>query len=200
MIPAPALAGGLADPVFESQRIFRGVLDALSRPGRIVDLGAPAQAPEPLTAGTAAILATLADDTTPVWLDPAAAAGAAPAWVGFQTGAPIVAGPEDAVLAVVADAGAMPAFADFALGTAEYPDRSATLIVQVAALDGGPLLVLAGPGIKGTSAIAPTGLPADFVARMGANRALFPRGIDLFLVAGSRIAGLPRSVVVRGDG
>ena len=200
MIPASALAGGLADPVFESQRIFRGVLDALSRPGRIVDLGAPAEAPDPLMAGTAAILATLADDTTPVWLDAAASASAAPAWVGFQTGAPIAAGPEDAALAVIADAGGMPAFAGFALGSAEYPDRSATLVVQVATLDGGPALLLAGPGIKGTATLAPDGLPADFVTRMRANRALFPRGVDLFLVAGSRIAGLPRSVIVTEGG
>jgi alpha-D-ribose 1-methylphosphonate 5-triphosphate synthase subunit PhnH len=200
VIPASALAGGLADPVFDSQRIFRGVLDALSRPGRIVDPGAPARAPEPLMPGTAAILAALADDTTPVWLDAAASAGAGPSWVGFQTGAPVVPGPGDAALAVIADAGAMPPFADFALGTAEYPDRSATLIVQVATLDGGPALVLAGPGIKGTAGFAPEGLPADFLARMGANRALFPRGVDLFLVAGSRIAGLPRSVIVREGG
>lgn len=196
MIPAAALAGGLADPVFDSQRVFRGVLDALSRPGRIVDLGAPAQAPDPLMAGTAAILATLADDTTPVWLDAAASAGAAPAWIGFQTGAPIAQGPEEAVLAVVADGAALPALSDFPEGTAEYPDRSATIVLQLPALEGGLVLGLAGPGIKDTAAIAPEGLPADFVARMKANRALFPRGVDLVLVAGSRVVGLPRSVRV----
>lgn len=200
MIPAAALAGGLADPVFDSQRVFRGVLDALSRPGRIVDLGAPAQAPDPLMAGTAAILATLADDTTPVWLDAAASVGAAPAWVGFQTGVPIASGPADAVLAVVADGAALPDFADFPLGTAEYPDRSATIVLQVAALEGGPALVLAGPGIKDAAVVAPEGLPAGFVARMKTNRALFPRGVDLFLVAGSRVVGLPRSVRVAEGG
>lgn len=196
MIPAVALAGGLADPVFDSQRVFRGVLDALSRPGRIVDLGAPARAPEPLMPGTAAILATLADDTTPVWLDAAASAGAAPTWVGFQTGAPIATGPEDGVIAIVADGVALPAFSDFPQGTAEYPDRSATIVLQVPALEGGPVLSLSGPGIKDTAVVAPGGLPVDFVARMRANRALFPRGVDLVLVAGTRVVGLPRSVRV----
>jgi len=200
VIPAAALSGGLADPVFDSQRVFRGVLDALSRPGRIVDLGALARAPDPLMSGTAAILATLADDTTPVWLDAAASADAAPAWVGFQTGAPIATGPEDAVIAIVADGAALPAFSDFPQGSAEYPDRSATIVLQVPALEGGPVLVLAGPGIKDTAVLAADGLPAGFVARMRANRALFPRGVDLFLVAGPRIVGLPRSVRITEGG
>jgi len=196
MIPAAALAGGLADPVFDSQRVFRGVLDALSRPGRIVDLGAPAEAPDPLMAGSAAILATLADDTTPVWLDVAAAASAASAWIGFQTGAPVAVRPDGAVLAVVADIATLPPFTNFPLGTAEYPDRSATIILQLESLDGGDVLTLAGPGIASRASFAPRGLPADFRVRMRANRALFPRGVDVFLVAGTRVVGLPRSVTI----
>jgi alpha-D-ribose 1-methylphosphonate 5-triphosphate synthase subunit PhnH len=90
----------------------------------------------------------------------------------------------------------MPDFAVFAQGTAEYPDRSATLILQVESLKGGPKLVLKGPGIKDLANISPHPLPADFVARMRANRALFPRGVDLILVAGTSILGLPRSTRV----
>ncbi len=197
MIPAGALRGGFADPVFDAQSVFRGVLTALSRPGHIVDLAVSVAAPLPLVAGAAAIVAALADDTTPVYLDPALSHGAVPAWVGFHTGAPIVADPAAAIFAVLADPAEIPPFHAFQQGTAEYPDRSTTLIQQVQSLDGGgPGLVLAGPGIDGQARLAPGPLPNDFVARLRANRALFPCGIDLFLVAGSRIVGLPRSARV----
>ena len=46
---------------------------------------------------------------------------------------------------------ALPDFEAFALGTAEYPDRSTILIVEVDTLTEGPELVLRGPGIKDTS-------------------------------------------------
>jgi alpha-D-ribose 1-methylphosphonate 5-triphosphate synthase subunit PhnH len=36
-------------------------------------------------------------------------------------------------------------------------------------------------------------LPPDFAAQWSANRALFPRGIDLLLVSGADIVGLPRT-------
>jgi len=37
-------------------------------------------------------------------------------------------------------------------------------------------------------------LPDDFTARWANNRALFPRGVDVILVAGTDIAALPRTV------
>jgi alpha-D-ribose 1-methylphosphonate 5-triphosphate synthase subunit PhnH len=196
MIPAEALLGGFADRVFESQSMFRSVLNALSRPGRVVACAASVTAPSPLATAAAAAVATLADDTSPVWLDEVLSGGAAPAWVGFHTGAPIVSVPEKAAFALIGDPLAMPDFSVFAQGTAEYPDRSSTLIVQVASLKGGPKLVLKGPGIKDVASISPYPLPADFVSRMRANRSLFPRGVDLILVAGQSIVGLPRSTRV----
>jgi alpha-D-ribose 1-methylphosphonate 5-triphosphate synthase subunit PhnH len=38
-------------------------------------------------------------------------------------------------------------------------------------------------------------LPADLHDRLVANRALFPRGVDLILVSANSVAALPRSVV-----
>ena len=196
MIPAEALRGGFADPVFNSQSVFRGVLTALSRPGQIVDLPAVVAAPPPLAVGAAAIVAALADDTTPVFLDPPLSHGSVPAWVGFHTGAPVIADPALATFAVVAEPAESRLFHAFQLGTAEYPDRATTLIQQVPNLQGGPELVLTGPGIDGAVRIAPHPLPTNFIKHLQANRALFPRGIDLFLVAGAKIVGLPRSTRV----
>jgi alpha-D-ribose 1-methylphosphonate 5-triphosphate synthase subunit PhnH len=38
-------------------------------------------------------------------------------------------------------------------------------------------------------------LAPDFPDRIAANRALFPRGIDVLLVSATSVAALPRSVV-----
>ena len=38
--------------------------------------------------------------------------------------------------------------------------------------------------------------PDDFEARLAGNRALFPLGVDLLLVAGNELAALPRTTVV----
>jgi alpha-D-ribose 1-methylphosphonate 5-triphosphate synthase subunit PhnH len=37
-------------------------------------------------------------------------------------------------------------------------------------------------------------LPADMLARLADNRALFPCGVDLILVTADEVAALPRSV------
>jgi len=96
----------------------------------------------------------------------------------------------------LADPHNMPAFDAFAQGSMEYPDRAATLVLQVERLsdDGG--MHLSGPGIKGSRTLAAFPLPADFATRMRDNRALFPRGVDIILAAGTRLAALPRSVHV----
>ena len=103
--------------------------------------------------------------------------------------------PQQAAFAIIADpAHALP-FDRFALGTSEYPDRSTTLVLQVDRFGGGEGLSLAGPGIAGVRTFSAAPLPADLHDRLVANRALFPRGVDLILVSADSVAALPRSVV-----
>ena len=52
---------GYGDPVDASQRVFRGLLDALSRPGTIVRLTPPPDFPTPLVPAAAAIGLSLLD-------------------------------------------------------------------------------------------------------------------------------------------
>ena len=66
------LTAGFAEPVMDAQRSFRAVLDAMARPGTIRRVGGVVP-PAPLDAATAAVLLTLADNETPIWLDQAAA-------------------------------------------------------------------------------------------------------------------------------
>jgi len=95
-------------------------------------------------------------------------------------------------------AAAMPPFETFSLGSLEYPDRSTTLVIQVASFDQDNELVLSGPGIAGTIGFSARPLPGDFRARLIGNRALFPRGVDLIVLSEDAVAALPRSIRIAG--
>lgn len=192
-------ASGIGGAAFAAQSTFRKVMDAAARPGSMQTIASGGAAPAPLSPAAATIALTLFDHDTPVWMDaPLAASQALASWLKFQTGCPIVGDPGQCAFALVGDVAAMPPFEAFALGTPDYPDRSTTLILQVATLSGGPELTLSGPGIRGTAGLRAGALPEDFVARHAANRALFPRGVDLLLVAGHDVAALPRTTLIAG--
>jgi len=180
--------------VIENQAAFRAVMDCMAHPGEIKAL-AGVDAPPPLTAGTAAIVRSLVDYETPVWLDDGLADAAVAEWIRFQTGAATVADSQQAAFALIGNGAGLPDFAAFSPGSEEYPDRSATLVVQVARFSGAKFS-LTGPGIQTERVLAAEPLPEDFAERWAANQALFPCGIDLLLVAGDRVAALPRTVRV----
>jgi alpha-D-ribose 1-methylphosphonate 5-triphosphate synthase subunit PhnH len=196
MIAAEILTGGFADPVFGSQAVFRKVLDAFARPGRVVAIPPLVVPPAPLFAPTAAFLCAFADEATPVHVEDGLAASTAAAWIRFHTGAPLAAGPGEAHFAVVTDARALPDLESFALGTQDYPDRSTTIAVQVDSLDEGEGLRLEGPGIDGVAEARIAPMPRELLAQLLRNRALFPRGVDLLLASPEKILALPRSTRV----
>ncbi|WP_420395013.1 phosphonate C-P lyase system protein PhnH [Nioella sp.] len=182
-----AMTGGFADAPVQSACGFRAILHALSQPGEIVAVSG-VQPPAPLSAaaGTAALV--LLDGTTPVHLAGPHACQSVRDWITFHTGAPLV----EAEHAMFAFGGwdALRPVARFAIGTPEYPDRAATLIVEMDRLDSdGP--VLRGPGIETTARLS---LPE--IQAFKVNRALFPLGFDTLLACGDRLAGLPRSTIV----
>ena len=189
------LAPAFADPPRATQSVFRCVMEAMARPGEVRALTSLPAPPAPLGAAAAALALTLLDYETPFWLDPTlAAAPQVREWLRFHTGAPLTVEAAKAAFAFIADPARCPAFAEFSLGSLEYPDRSTTLVLQVDGFDRGAPLTLAGPGIKGTQQLRAAPLPRDFRARLIANRALFPRGIDLILASSDAIAALPRSL------
>lgn len=189
-----SLAPGFSHPVFDAQAVFRAVLDALARPGLPRDLVLDLAPPEPLTPELAAVALALADPDAPLWLDAAlAAAPAVAGYLRFHTGARIVSDPAEAAFALVSDASGHLPLSAFPTGTDEYPDRSATLVVAVGSLDGGPALAISGPGIRGTVDVAASPLPAGLPGILRANAATFPRGLDVLLVSGGRVVGIPRS-------
>jgi alpha-D-ribose 1-methylphosphonate 5-triphosphate synthase subunit PhnH len=179
---------GFADPVAGAQSAFLAALNALARPGQIQATGETLAPPAPLGQAAAALLLTLADTDTRVFLAPAYAPAAD--WIRFHCGAPVVTDIADADF-IVADS--LPDLATLATGTDEQPQDGATLLLHCTSLRQGPTFHIAGPGLPAPATLT-ADLPPDFPARWAANHALFPRGIDLILCAGSELLALPRSL------
>ncbi len=190
------IAPGFSDPVFQSQAAFRALLAALSEPGTLQRVDDGIAPPESIAAATATALLTLADYETPIWLPEALRNGPAGAWLRFHCGAALVDAPAAAAFAVIDGAASEPRLSAFNLGTDQFPDRSTTVIVQVAALEGGAALALAGPGIPGTRTIAPQGLRPGFAEELRENGMLYPLGVDVVLACGAGLIGLPRSTQI----
>ncbi|WP_068408153.1 phosphonate C-P lyase system protein PhnH [Labrenzia sp. OB1] len=193
------LAAGFHDPVHDAQACFRAVMNAMARPGTRQSLDiAGLTPPAPLTSVAAALALTLLDYDTPVWLDkPLMASEAVKAFLRFHTGAPIVNEPVEAAFALVANPGQMIPLASFNQGSAEYPDRSATVILLGqgfgAARTATPAVTLTGPGIQDSTAFPVGPVPPVFWEQVAANSRQFPRGIDLIFAGAAEIAALPRS-------
>lgn len=188
------LQPGFADPVLESQSVFRAMLNAMARPGQCQDIAPALDVPAPLRPLAAAVCLTLLDVDTALWLDgPARDSEALRRFLAFHCGCPLIGDPAEAAFALIADPPAMPPLAAFGQGSAEYPDRSTTLVLQVDTLNEAAGPVLRGPGIEDSRRFDADPLPPGFWAQARANRAGFPRGVDIFFAAPGQLAALPRS-------
>lgn len=184
-----ALEGGFAQAPQQAAAGFRAALSALARPGRIETIEG-ATGPAPMSVAAATLVLTLVDAETPIYLGAGHDSPAVRQWIAFHTGAPIVpaARAHEAMFALGHWEDLMP-LGQFAHGTAEYPDRSATLIVEVEA-HAPPTHHLTGPGIEISAEMR---LPSGIDARRDM---AFPLGVDFYFSAGHHITALPRSTRV----
>jgi len=175
-----------------AQQVFRAVLDALSRPGRTVQLPRelPGSGRRVARIGTVSCpsallpLLALADLDTPFHV-----LGAEPGAVATATSAPVTAVEQARLIAALRPM-TRAELAAAHVGTAAAPETAALVTLAVPALDGGPALRLTGPGTGDGATFAPTGLPDGWAG----DRAEFPTGYDLLLVdPDGRCAGIPRS-------
>lgn len=197
------LQPGFADPVHDAQGVFRAVLDALARPGVLRSVGSRLAPSKEASIAARATLLALADATTSVWLQfPLPEVASA---LRFHTGAPLLSGEADlatAQFALLTDPARCPALERFAFGTAESPEHSATLIVDVPALAAGHTgtdglhLRLRGPGIAAHADVAVGGLDTGFWQARAALAPRFPAGLDLLIASGDTVLGLPRTTHV----
>lgn len=177
----------------DSQQVFRAVLEALARPGTPMALP---RGPVGVLAPAVIPVFALADLTTGVcvlenpddrWADVISTATSAPAWPAEM--ARLVA----AVRPVSEDE-----VRGFTRGSAAAPENAALVTLAVRDVHGGPRRwTMSGPGVRGTAAVAPRGLPAGFVAARADAVAEYPAGIDILLVTDDgRVVGLPRTTTI----
>ncbi|MFU2051372.1 phosphonate C-P lyase system protein PhnH [Bordetella hinzii] len=186
---------GFSAPVDEAQASFRLALDALAQPGRVTAMTGSQELPPGLSRAMTGLLLTLADADTPVWLPPGVHPSVA-AYLRFHCGCPLTGEAALAAFVAVPAGHAAPELSQLAQGDPAYPDRSATLILEVAGLAQAPGVNLAGPGIPGRRQLAVQGLPEGFWAEWKRNHQRFPLGVDVFFTQAERLSGLPRSTIV----
>jgi alpha-D-ribose 1-methylphosphonate 5-triphosphate synthase subunit PhnH len=190
------MLAAFAHPVFDSQGNFRELLQAMARPAVPRLVPTPAAAPAPILPATMAVLLTLCDADTALWLQQPNDEVAS--HLRFHAGVRLVQEPTDADFALITEPSSMPPLSRFAHGELRYPDRSASLIVQVESFDGGGRR-FAGPGINGVEQLAIAGLPAEFWQQRAAMSAQLPLGVDLIFISGERMVALPRTTRVLED-
>lgn len=184
---ADVLTGGFGDTPQHSARAFRAALTALPRPGTIVTV-AGAVPPDPLSIAAGRLILTLCGGTTPVHPGATFDTPLTRDWITFHPGAPVTtAGSASFAIGSWAD---LAPVSRFATRPPDYPDRSATLNVEM------PDLFAEGPRLGGPGIATATYLSLPVTAAFQRNRGLFPQGFDTFLTGGSRLAALPRSTAV----
>ena len=185
-----------SETAIDSSYIFRTVMGAMSRPGLIHAFLPPVTAPAPLLPGTAAMLLTLCDFQTPIYLTPAVASHDVTKYLRFHTGAPQTPNTADSSFAVLVAGLERPPFRDFPQGSHEYPDRSATLLIQAPRISAGGPVALRGPGIESTADLMVEGLDVGFWNEMMQNHDGFPIGVDVVFIAPDAICACPRSTAI----
>ncbi|WP_316896381.1 phosphonate C-P lyase system protein PhnH [Pseudodesulfovibrio indicus] len=183
------------DPAHDNQRIFRAILLTMSHPGTVTVLGNWPKPPKGLHPAAAAVCLALVDMDTPLWTG-AAAPLDIQTYLRFHCGCAIARKPVNAAFGLILDGFELPDLDAFNPGDLEYPDRSATLIIQVRSMDVGRGIRLSGPGIQGETRLHVDGLNADFWLALQRNGRRFPLGYDVILATKTEIVSLPRTVRV----
>jgi alpha-D-ribose 1-methylphosphonate 5-triphosphate synthase subunit PhnH len=200
-----SVVAGFSHASFGSQAVFRSALQALSHPGRCVPVVRDAELPGHGNAAAAVFLLALLDADCTLWLSPSLRGSDADLWLRFHTGCQLVEHATQAQFVWVGAADPMPALHSLRQGSDEFPDQSATCVIDVHHLCATPATAttpdmqywtLGGPGIREAAQVGVAGLTADFVAQWAHNHAGFPCGVDLFLATHDALVGLPRTTQI----
>jgi alpha-D-ribose 1-methylphosphonate 5-triphosphate synthase subunit PhnH len=170
-----------------SQAVFRVLLQSLSRPGRVFQLPAPQNGPGIVPLALAVIGSKVAVTGAPDWQARICrATGASPA------------GLEEASLVAIYGTAEAGTISRLRRGCATAPEDGAKVGLACKALTEGAqaetTIELTGPGVKGRRLLGVDGVGREVFDALRAANAMFPAGVDVWLVdERGRVAGLPRS-------
>jgi len=190
------------DKVFDTQKIYRHMLDAMARPGKIQKLPVlNIYPPEKLSSFGASLGLTLLDSETTFAVMPANED-----WQDYfvlQTGARPVA-PEMTEFIILNGSEYLPGLALVNKGTLPSPERGGTLFVLVESigrdLPGSIRVTLAGPGIWNQTQILFNGLHLNNLDIICGLNHEYPLGVDCFFVDDKgNMAAIPRSATIRWE-
>ncbi|MGD1871297.1 MAG: phosphonate C-P lyase system protein PhnH [Neomegalonema sp.] len=185
---------GFSKPSVDAAASFRTILNAVARPGSPQTVAAKTLAAAPLSLAATTALLTLADADAPVWRTPDVWSDATDHLIRFCVGAAPVSHSGQAAF-VCGRFGAIEAL-ELPAGSPDYPDRSATLIIETDGFAAEPdalALKLSGPGVDGVALLHVAGFGSAFARFLQQTAAQFPLGVDLLLTHGDQVVGLPRS-------
>ena len=195
------------EPVADSRRHYRTILQSTARPGLIGQLEDSAlEIPSQLNRASAFLALTLLSSDSSFYL-----AAAEPATIEFLR-RETLAKPAEADAAdflFLKNGSSLEEVEQARMGTLAYPDSAATLVLQVEGISPAPLagalrLALQGPGIETESSAFVAGAPEALFAMLQRLNEEFPLGIDTYLTCDSLSAGpcmlaLPRTTRVRWE-
>lgn len=188
MTTTTSLEGGFTDAPVQSAQCFRKIMNVIAKPGSIEQVSA-ATPPAPLSIAAGSLLLTMCDAQTPIYLAGKYDNPEVKEWITFHCNSPF--SKADNCMFALADWDSLQPIQNYPIGTPEYPDRSATLIVELDELTSSGC-ELSGPGIKQTSQLS---LPETKAFQK--NAMLFPLGLDFYFTCGDKIAALPRTSKVK---
>jgi len=192
-------SGGFENAPAQCASVFRAVLMAMARPGTLHEISYKIRPPALLSPTTAAVVLTLADQDTPLWLSPALTNRQVESYIKFHTGAPLVGEQSSSTFAVFKST-QRPELSTFSVGTAEYPDKSATLILQIDEKAAPTTVSMQGPGIEHDLTVSLPGLDQDFWHFVQTNHQLYPRGLDFLFCLSDGIIACPRTSKITIEG
>ena len=182
----------------DSQIIFRQVLNSFSRPAVPFEISPRVKSSKTDSArvGTSLLLA-LMDTGSSLHLLLKEHDNNLADFLKFHTGCRIASGPEQANYIWVQSSERLPSLMECALGSAEFPEASSTLIIDVEGFkidaNSSNHSPWTGPGINGELYIEIMGLNDQFWSDRKNIRPLFPCGVDVIFCSPTHIVSLPRS-------
>ena len=171
------------DPVHDTRQTFDGLLSAMSRPGSVHPVPAPADH---------AIMATLVDHEVTVATDDETLREVLSGQGRLSSEAS-----EEADVVHVLDPTDVDV-RDCKRGSLVEPSDGATIVYrvdQVGTEQTGTTIRLSGPGVDGTRSVS-VSLPETELLDLATIQSDYPRGVDAVFAAEDRLAAIPRSVTM----